>query len=78
MLLVSAVVVFPWLFTGWISLHGWQVGSEPSFVGLDNYARLAGDARTAVRDLGHTGIAPVAMLLLRDDCAHAGVRVPPG
>jgi hypothetical protein len=39
-------------------------------------ARLAADARTAVRDIGHTGIAPVALLLLRDDCARAGVRIP--
>lgn len=39
--------------------------------------RMAGDARTAVRDLDHTGGAAVALALLRDDCAHAGVRIPP-
>lgn len=39
-------------------------------------ARMAGDARTAVRDLDHTGGAAVAFALLRDDCAHAGVRIP--
>lgn len=39
--------------------------------------RLAADARTAVRDIGHTGIAPVAFALLRDDCARAGVHIPP-
>ncbi len=38
--------------------------------------RLAADARTAVRDIGHTGIAPVALTLLRADCAQAGVRIP--
>jgi hypothetical protein len=38
--------------------------------------RMAGDARTAVRDIDHTGGAPVAFALLRDDCAHAGVRIP--
>lgn len=38
--------------------------------------RLAADARTAVRDIGHTGRAPVALTLLRDDCAHAGVKIP--
>jgi hypothetical protein len=38
--------------------------------------RMAGDARTAVRDIDHTGAAPVAFALLRDDCAHAGVRIP--
>src|SRR5580658_5296754 len=39
-------------------------------------ARMAGDARTAVRDIDHTGGAPVALALLRDDCAHAGMRIP--
>lgn len=66
-LLVSAVVVFPWLFTGWISLHGWQVGSEPSFVGLDNYLRLAGDARFADavwQTLLYTVLAVVLPLVL--------------
>jgi hypothetical protein len=38
--------------------------------------RLAADARTAVRDIGHTGSAPVALTLLRADCAQAGVRIP--
>jgi len=38
--------------------------------------RLAADARTAVRDIGHTGTAPVALSLLRDDCARAGVTIP--
>jgi len=38
--------------------------------------RLAADARTAVRDIDHTGTAPVAFALLRDDCAGAGVRIP--
>jgi len=38
--------------------------------------RLAADARTAVRDIGHTGIAPVALSLLQDDCAQAGVHLP--
>ena len=38
--------------------------------------RMAGDARTAVRDIDHTGIAPVALTLLRDDCRRAGVRIP--
>ncbi len=38
--------------------------------------RLAADARTAVRDIGHTGIAPVALTLLQADCAQVGVRIP--
>ena len=38
--------------------------------------RMAADARTAVRDIDHTGGAAVAFALLRDDCARAGVRIP--
>jgi hypothetical protein len=39
--------------------------------------RMAAEARTAVRDIGHTGIAPIPVALLRDDCARAGVQIPP-
>ena len=39
--------------------------------------RMAADARSAVRDIGHTGIAPIPLALLRDDCRRAGVRIPP-
>jgi hypothetical protein len=38
--------------------------------------RMAADARTAVRDIDHTGIAPIALSLLRDECARAGVPIP--
>jgi hypothetical protein len=40
-------------------------------------ARLAADARTAVRDIGHTGVAPLALALLEDDCDRAGVKITP-
>jgi len=57
-------------------------GGIPDIPALRNIAdhvtapRLAADARTAVRDIGHTGIAPVALTLLRADCAEAGVKIP--
>ena len=38
--------------------------------------RLAAYARTAVRDIDHTGVAPVPLALFRDECARAGVRIP--
>jgi hypothetical protein len=41
-----------------------------------NAARLAADARTAVRDIAHTGVAPLALALLMDDCDRAGVKIP--
>jgi hypothetical protein len=38
--------------------------------------RMAAYARTAVRDIDHTGVAPIALALLREECARAGVRIP--
>jgi hypothetical protein len=38
--------------------------------------RLAADARTAIRDIDHTGAAAIALGLLRDECARAGVPIP--
>jgi len=38
--------------------------------------RMAAYARTAVRDIDHTGVAPIALALLRDECGRAGVRIP--
>lgn len=38
--------------------------------------RMAAYARTAVRDIDHTGVAPVALALFRNECARAGVRIP--
>jgi hypothetical protein len=38
--------------------------------------RLAADARTLFRDLAHENVSPLGLLLLQDDCAKAGVRLP--
>lgn len=37
LLIVSAVIVFPWLFTVFMSLNEWKVAQTRSFVGLANY-----------------------------------------
>jgi hypothetical protein len=37
---------------------------------------MAAEARNAVRDIDHTGVAPIPIALLRDDCARAGVQIP--
>jgi multiple sugar transport system permease protein len=44
-IVVLAVIVFPWLFTIWMSLNEWKVGAPTTFVGLTNYLRLPGDPR---------------------------------
>jgi hypothetical protein len=38
--------------------------------------RMAAEARNAVRDIDHTGVAAIPLALLRDDCARVGVRMP--
>ena len=53
MVVVLAVIIFPWAYTIWMSLHEWKVGSPPTFVGLANYFRLPTDIRF-VESIGHT------------------------
>lgn len=43
--MIAAVIIFPWVFTLWMSVNEWKLGGSQSFVGLANYARLAGDVR---------------------------------
>jgi multiple sugar transport system permease protein len=40
-----AVILFPWLYTGYMSLHEWKVGSPRVWVGFENYVDLAQDRR---------------------------------
>jgi multiple sugar transport system permease protein len=48
-----AVIIFPWLFTLFMSVHEWKIGSQREFVGLANYAKLAKDPRF-IESIGHT------------------------
>ncbi|MEP7457203.1 sugar ABC transporter permease [Phyllobacterium sp. SB3] len=45
LVIVGAVIIFPWAFTLWMSVNEWHLGGEQSFVGMANFVRLAGDAR---------------------------------
>ena len=45
LLVVGAVIVFPWAFTVWMSAFDWKIGSLAHFVGFDNYAQLATNKR---------------------------------
>jgi multiple sugar transport system permease protein len=53
LVVVLAVIVFPWAFTIWMSLNEWKVGSPTTFVGLANYLRLPNDPRF-IEAVGHT------------------------
>jgi multiple sugar transport system permease protein len=45
LLVVGAVIIFPWAFTVWMSAFDWKIGSVAHFVGLDNYKQLATNKR---------------------------------
>ena len=53
LVVVLAVIIFPWVFTIWMSMQEWKVGSPTVFVGLANYLRLPTDPRF-VEAVGHT------------------------
>jgi multiple sugar transport system permease protein len=63
LVVVLAVIVFPWLFTIWMSFNEWKVGSPTSFVGFSNYLRLPTDPRF-VEAVGHTLVYTVLSVLL--------------
>ncbi|HEX2528129.1 MAG TPA: sugar ABC transporter permease [Geminicoccus sp.] len=67
LLVVGSVIVFPWAFTLWMSLHEWQVGGGSSFVGAANFMRLFTDLRfheAIVHTLVFTALAVLLPLVL--------------
>jgi multiple sugar transport system permease protein len=63
LIVVLAVIIFPWLFTIWMSLHEWKVGSPTTFVGLANYLRLPNDPRF-IEAVEHTLVYAALSVLL--------------
>ncbi len=53
LVVVLAIIIFPWVFTIWMSLNEWKVGSPTTFVGFSNYLRLTSDPRF-IEAIGHT------------------------
>jgi multiple sugar transport system permease protein len=67
LVVVGAVIIFPWLFTVWMSLFDWKIGSVAHFVGLDNYLGLATNQRfleSIVHTFYFTALAVVVPLIL--------------
>jgi multiple sugar transport system permease protein len=65
--IIGAVIIFPWLFTLWMSVNRWTLGQSQSFVGLENYIRLATDFRfweSLWHTMVYTVLSVVAPLLL--------------
>src|SRR5215208_7053312 len=67
LVVVGAVIIFPWLFTLWMSAFEWKIGGTPHFVGFDNYTGLLTNTRfleAVVRTFYFTALAVIAPLIL--------------
>lgn len=62
-LIVAAVIVFPWLFTLYMSAQDWKIGGGVEFVGLGNFAELMRDARF-LESMAHTAYFTVLAVVL--------------
>lgn len=65
--IILAVIVFPWIFTVFMSMQDWKVSGETEFVGLDNFITLAKDERfreSLVHTLWFTVLAVVTPIVL--------------
>jgi multiple sugar transport system permease protein len=64
---VLSVILFPWLFTLFMSTHDWKIGGGHQFVGLENYRKLFTDERflwSMVRTFYFTALAVVGPMVL--------------
>jgi len=64
---IFAVIVFPWIFTLWMSLQDWTIGMKSEFIGSGNFATLATNVRflsTIPRTLYFTVLAVILPVIL--------------
>ncbi|MDL2398772.1 carbohydrate ABC transporter permease [Rhizobium mayense] len=67
LVVIAAVIVFPWVFTLWMSVNSWTLGQSQSFAGFANYARLATDVRfweALWHTVLYTGLSVIAPVFL--------------
>jgi multiple sugar transport system permease protein len=65
--IVFVVILFPWIFTLFMSMHDWKVTGETPFVGFANYAKMLADERfqwAIVRTIWFTVATVIAPVLL--------------
>ncbi len=66
-IVVAAIIVLPWAFTLFMSVHEWRIGSDLEFVGLANYRHMLTDERflwSIVRTLYFTVLATLLPMVL--------------
>ncbi len=67
MLTTFVVILFPWAYTVFMSLHAWKVGEESKWIGLANYTNLFTNDRfieSVWRTFLFTGLAVVFPVIL--------------
>jgi len=67
LVVIGAVIIFPWLFTVWMSAFDWKIGSASHFIGLDNYTSLVTNRRfleSVVRTFYFTALAVAAPVVI--------------
>lgn len=75
-IVVLAVILFPWTFTLYMSVHDWHIGGDRTFVGLNNFVRMLTDDRfgwAALRTLYFTAASvflPVVFGVAAAVCFH--------
>lgn len=62
-LIIASVIVFPWLFTLYMSGQDWKIGGGQEFVGLQNFVELFRDPRF-IESMGHTFYFTVLAVVL--------------
>ncbi|MBL0929310.1 MAG: sugar ABC transporter permease [Alphaproteobacteria bacterium] len=63
LLVTLAIIIFPWVFTVWMSLHEWKLGGAAQWVGLRNYIELATNQRF-LESIWHTFYFPAVAVAL--------------
>ncbi len=63
LVVIAAVIVFPWLFTLYMSMNEWKIGGGVAFIGWQNYTRLLADDRF-IESVGRTFIFTVLAVVL--------------
>lgn len=67
LVVILSIVLFPWIFTLWMSVHTWDPGAPPSYVGGRNYQDLLTSARfweSMVRTIYFTLLAVILPVIL--------------
>jgi len=67
LLVVGAVIIFPWLYTIWMSAFDWTIGSTAHYVGLGNYGKIFTSRRfgeAVLHTFYFTALAVIAPLVI--------------